>query len=235
MVEIGVGVDFQPAGFFSMALALPILTVISFFCLDHSVWTKAIEMNSNDPDHDIQSQEQIVDQQSSDDDDNQEKEQKQQWSQSQHEQERESSVSFFVEEFDEAETLTLQDYKIGIKEIVFRYIPIYLVNFGLLRFWNDVIYQPSFVSSSATYHGLDGEQSILASDNVLVVAHVGVFLIGLTIFTCLGTIIPQNLSPYWLWIPNLCTTILLTITLAGVAYGAFPVSSFPFVGVFLFV
>merc|ERR1712238_162746 len=78
------------------------------------------------------------------------------------------------------------------------------------------------MGSSATYHGLDGEQSILASDNVLVVAHVGVFLIGLTIFTCLGTIVPQNLSPYWLWIPNLCTTILLTITLAGVAYGAFP-------------
>jgi len=143
-------------------------------------------------------------------------------SQSQHKQERESHASLFAQEFDETDTLTLQDYKIGIKEILFRYIPIYVVNFGLFQFWLIVLYQPSFISSSATYHGLDGEQSIHASDTILLVSHFGVFAIGLTIFTCLGAIIPQNLSPYWLWIPNLCQTILLLVTLSGVAYGAFP-------------
>ena len=120
--------------------------------------------------------------------------------------------------------MSINDYLTATKEIACRYLPIYFINFGLARFWNDALYQPSFVSSSTTYHGLNIEDAITTSDKVLLSSHIGVFGVGLTIFTCLGTIIPQKLSPYWLWIPNLCQAILLSVVLSGVAYGAFPVS-----------
>jgi hypothetical protein len=240
-----------------MALGLPILTAISFFFLDQTVWkddkkdnntttatttTTAVAINDNSGGSDNDNKDKSNDVVDDDDDDlgkdNDEIEGQEQHNhttieqkQEQEQKNRRSSVTLFVDKnlrngrnSITVSNMSMKDYINATKEIAWRYLPLYFVNFGLGRFWMDALYQPSFVSSSTTYHGFNQEEAITTSDSVLLSAHIGVFVLGLTIYTCLGTIIPQNLSPYWLWVPNICQAILLSVVLSGVAYGTFPVS-----------
>ena len=253
LVEIGTSAGFSASGFFIMALGIPLLNTISFFFLDQTVWTDndknkhkkddgkkknntttaastadvaIVVINDNSggsSDSDNNDKRSAV----VDDDDDESEGQEQ----------LRPSISLFVDDNLKNSTsnsitvsnMSINDYLTATKEIACRYLPIYVFNFGLARFWTDAVYQPSFVSSSTTYHGLNVEDAITTSDTVLLSSHIGVFGVGLTIFTCLGTIIPQKLSPYWLWIPNVCQAILLSVVLSGVAYGAFPVSFLRFV------
>jgi hypothetical protein len=226
-----------------MALGLPILNAVSFFFLDQTVWKKknnittskatatatatSAASGTSDIDNTGNSSNAVVADDLGKVNDAIEGQEQHNYT-IEEQKKRRSSVSLFVEDnlknSSITESMSAKDYVKATKEIACRYLTLYFVNFAINRFWFDAVYQPSFVSSSATYHGLDQEEAINTSDNVLLSSHIGVFVIGLTIFTCLGTIIPQNISPYWLWIPNVCQAILLSVVLSGVAYGEFPVS-----------
>ena len=118
--------------------------------------------------------------------------------------------------------LTRNDYILAVKELSWKYFPIYIVNYAIARTWYVALQQPSLFSSSTTYAGYDATKAIDTSNTVVLVAHIGVFIIGLTIFTPLGRYLPQQFSAYWFWIPNTIQMILAAVVIMGIVYGVFP-------------
>ena len=118
--------------------------------------------------------------------------------------------------------LTRNDYILAVKELSWKYFPIYIVNYAITGTWFVALYQPSLISSSTTYAGYDATEAIDTSTTVMLVGHIGVFIIGLTIFTPLGYYLPQQFSAYWFWIPNTIQMILAAVVIMGIVYGVFP-------------
>ena len=252
LVEIGNACKFTNSGYFAMVLTLPIITTLCFLLLDHSMWVDNKNDDDDDDDDDNVSSrakrttvttitttnkssiplttESFRASIHNDDDEGD----------LDHTATKNAAAAAITTGPDDDEEqpynnhhnnnnnkkqqqqLTRNDYILAVKELSWKYFPIYIVSYAIARTWYIALYQPSLISSSTTYAGYDATEGIHTSTTVMLVGHIGVFIVGLTIFTPLGYYLPQQFSAYWFWIPNTIQMILAAVAIMGIVYGVFP-------------
>jgi len=128
--------------------------------------------------------------------------------------------------------LTVAESFVAFQEVVYRYLPFFVIDGLFFGLWNLAISTPFLVSSSFSYGGSAKETIYADSDKLsLATSLVTTIIIVLTIFSPLGAIISKK-SPIFLWIPAITMIILCVLGSLGFLtdlYPPMPVSALYFV------
>jgi len=118
--------------------------------------------------------------------------------------------------------LTVAESFVAFQEVVYRYLPYFVIEALCYGLWNSAIATPFLQSGSFSYGGSTEETIFADSDKLpLATSLVTTIVIVLTIFSPLGTII-SNQNPKLLWIPAITMIILFVSGSLGVLTGLYP-------------
>ena len=120
--------------------------------------------------------------------------------------------------------LTRKDYWIALKEIALPYIIPNIIFWFAFIAYTSAVYLPALLSSSLTYHGGYINSDVLLSKEgfLNLIGMAPTIVLGISLMTPLGRIIPEKASPYIFWIPTITMVVLLGFTSFGLLTGAFP-------------